>query len=146
MLKKAYKKDQGRLARMAAFWSLAFLVLFGSMFLYGLLYNLVESLQSPLSEGLEIPVVSVAINGAFVISSLVCVIGVWSLYNWQQTPKVADLLIETEGELRKVTWPTMQEVINSSMVVVLFVVILMGFLAGTDWFLGRFFSRILLGS
>lgn len=146
MLKKAYKKDQGRLARMAAFWSLAFLVLFGSMFLYDLLFSLVGALQDPLSEGLEIPVVAVSINGAFVISAVVCIVGVALIYNWHQTPKVGDLLIETEGELRKVTWPTPQEVVNSSMVVVVFVVLLMGFLAGTDWLLGRVFTRILLGS
>ena len=34
---------------------------------------------------------------------------------------------------------------NSSMVVVICVLVLMGFLALTDWFLGKVFERILLG-
>ena len=67
------------------------------------------------------------------------------LYRWQQTPKVADLLIETEAELRKVTWPTMSEAINSSIVVIACVVFLMAFLAGADWLLGRWTSFILTG-
>ena len=93
---KAYKKDQGRLARMAAFWSMAFLVLFGCMFLYETLTALVESLREPLG-GLVIPIVGVELNGAFLISAILCVGGLVLLYSWHQKPKVADLLIETEA-------------------------------------------------
>ena len=58
----------------------------------------------------------------------------------------ADLLIETESELRKVTWPTVPEAVRSSIVVIACVLFLMAFLAGADWLLGRWADRLLLGS
>jgi preprotein translocase SecE subunit len=68
------------------------------------------------------------------------------LYRYLQRPKVADLLIETEGELRKVTWPKLEDVTNSSLVVVFCVLFLMGFLAAADYLLGRLIGYFLLGS
>jgi preprotein translocase subunit SecE len=35
------------------------------------------------------------------------------------TPKIAEFLIMTESEMRKVTWPTRREVINSTKIVIL---------------------------
>jgi preprotein translocase SecE subunit len=67
------------------------------------------------------------------------------LYRWQQAPKQADLLIETESELRKVTWPTLSETMTSSIVVMLCVLFLMAFLAGSDVLLGRWASYLLTG-
>jgi preprotein translocase SecE subunit len=64
-------------------------------------------------------------------------------YRWLESPKIADLLIETEHELRKVTWPTGKEVLNSSIVVVVCVALLMVFLAGADWALARVLNPLL---
>jgi len=36
-----------------------------------------------------------------------------------------------------VTWPTIEEAINGSIVVVICVLFLMAYLAGADWLLGR---------
>lgn len=141
---KAYKKDQGRMARMAAFWSLSFLLLFGCTTLHTVLAAQFASLREPMG-GLVIPIVAIDVNGAFLITGTLFVVGVITNYRWQQRPKVADLLIETENELRKVTWPTMQQVINSSAVVIVCVLILMGYLAGADFVLGKVVARLLLG-
>lgn len=43
-------------------------------------------------------------------------------------PRSVDLLVETEGEMRKVSWPSRQEAWNSSMIVVITVLFLMGLL------------------
>jgi len=67
------------------------------------------------------------------------------LFRWHQTPKLADLLIETESELQKVTWAKMPEVVNSSIVVIGFVLFLMAFLAGSDVILSRISDYILNG-
>ena len=85
------------------------------------------------------------LNGALLITIVVLGAAWFALYRWEQTPKVADLLIETEAELRKVTWPTMPEAVNSSLVVIVCVIFLMAFLAGADWMLGRWATVILLG-
>ncbi|MEM7311146.1 MAG: preprotein translocase subunit SecE [Planctomycetota bacterium] len=141
---KAYKPEQGRMARMATFWSLALLLLFGCQFLHQTLSTYVSSMKNPIAD-LTIPIVSIPLSPSFLLATAVFAGGMFWLYNWQQTPKVADLLIETEQELRKVTWPTMQDVVNSSLVVIISVAILMAFLAGSDWALGGLVKRLIFG-
>jgi preprotein translocase SecE subunit len=142
---KAYKPEQGRMARMATFWVLAFLILFGCTTLHTVLIGNIDKLAEPLFGGARIPVITVEVTGAFLLTTVLCLGGITLLYFYMQRPKVADLLIGTESELRKVTWPTMDEVINSSVVVVICVLLLMGFLAGADWSLGRIMAFLLLG-
>ncbi len=141
----AYKKDQGRMARMAAYWSLAILLFYGCHSLYGELNGRFQSLKGDLI-GRPIPVLGITVNPAFLIAAVLLGLGLYALHRWQETPKVADLLIETESELRKVTWPTLPEAINSSIVVLITVAILMVFLAGSDYLLGQWFTKILLGA
>lgn len=47
-------------------------------------------------------------------------------------PKPADLLIETEIEMRKVTWPTSKEVLGATTVVIVVVLIIGSYLFGLD--------------
>ena len=139
----AYREDQGRLARMGAFWALTLLLLFGSTFLFGMLQRS-ESMRTALGE-LTIPVVRVDISPAFLISTAVFAVGLFFIKRWQNKPKMADLLIDTEGELRKVSWPTIDEVLNTSMVVVVFVVFIGAFLALTDLVFGRLADIFIYG-
>jgi preprotein translocase subunit SecE len=140
---KSYKEDQGRLTRMAAFWSVVLLLLFGCTFLYDMLIGM-DSMGRAIG-GIRIPIVSIDLNGAFAIAGIVFLVGLIVIRRWQQTPKVADLLIDTESELRKVTWPTMNEVINSSIVVIVSVILMGMFLAAADWVLGKLMQRLILG-
>ena len=139
----AYKEDQGRLARMAAFWSLTLLLVFGCTFLHDQLIQF-DSLRAAIG-GYRIPVVAVDLSGAFLISLSVFLVGVVIVNRWHQRPKVADLLIDTESELRKVTWPTLEEVTNSSLVVIVSVVIIGAYLAFVDLFLARIMRVIIFG-
>ena len=139
-----YREDQGRLVRMAAFWGCTLLLLFGCTFLHGVLVQN-DSLQDPIN-GIRIPIVGVDLSGAFLISLGVFVVGLIAIARWQARPKTVDLLVDTEAELRKVTWPTMTEVVNSSFVVVITVLVLFGFLAAADWFLARVMKYLLLGA
>lgn len=133
------------MVRMAAFWSCTLLALFGCTSLHTTLVANFESMEGAIA-GIVIPIVSVQVSGAFLISTTLFAVIVYVIHRWQQTPKTAELLIETEAELKKVTWPSVDEVMNSSIVVIIFVITLMGFLAGADWVLGRVFTRILLGT
>ena len=141
---QAYKPDQGRMARMATFWSLVLLVLFGCSFLHEMLTSYSSALKDPIG-GFEIPIVMIPFTGAFAISAVVFLGAVAWIFVWQQKPKVADFLIDVEGELKKVTWPTMQETVNASIVVVICVAVLMGFLAGGDYALGKIVKRLMFG-
>jgi preprotein translocase SecE subunit len=142
----AYKSDQGRLTRLAAYWTLAILAFYGCVSLHNELAGRFDSLAQPLIAGFpKIPLLGWVVNAALLIAGVVLA-GAWILlYRWQQTPKVADLLIETEAELRKVTWPTMPEAVNSSIVVIVCVAFQMAFLAGSDWQLGHWTTRLLTG-
>jgi len=131
---------------MAAYWSLALLILYGCRSFYTILPGWSPSLGKPLLDSLpKIPILGWNLNGALLISGLVLGAAWYVLYRWQQTPKVADLLIDTETELTKVTWPTLSDAVNSSLVVVGVVLFLMTFLAGTDALLGMWTTRVLLG-
>lgn len=142
IMMKAYKSEQGRMVRMGAFWTLALLFLYGCMALNQTLLSFVDSLKSDMG---RIPILGWHLTGAFAISTAAFVVGFVLLFRWHQTPKVADLLIDTESELQKVTWAKMPEVINSSFVVIGFVLFLMVFLAGSDIVLSKIFTYILSG-
>jgi len=141
----AYKKDQGRMARMAAFWSLAVLVFYGCTSLHTELSTRFDGLREPIG-GIRIPVLGMDFTPALIVAGLVLGTSMWLLFRWQDKPKNADALIETEQELKKVTWPSLDEAINGSFVVMFCVLFLMAFLAGADWMLGRMARVILLGT
>lgn len=142
----AYKKDQGRLARMAAYWSLALLILYGCRSLFLILPTWSAKLGEPMVASMpKLPILGWSFTPALLISGLVLGAAWFVLYRWQQTPKVADLLIDTETELTKVTWPTVSDAFNSSLVVVGVVLFLMAFLAGSDALLGLWTTKVLLG-
>lgn len=128
---------------MGAFWALTLLLLFGCTFLFGMLQRS-ESMRSALG-GASIPVVRVDVSPAFLISTACFLAGLLAIRLYQNKPKVADLLIDTEGELRKVSWPTMDEVLNTSLVVVVFVVFIGSFLALTDMVFGRLADIFIYG-
>lgn len=131
---------------MAAFWSLAILVFYGCVSLrQELAGRFAESLGDRMWEGGRLPVVGVDITPAFLIATVCLIAAMTLLYRWTESPKIADQLIDTEAELRKVTWPTLAEATQSSIVVMITVLVLMTILAGADYLLGRVVSRLLLG-
>ena len=142
----AYKQDQGRMARMATFWSLTVLIFYGCTSLRAELVGRFDVMARPLSDAMpKVPVLGMQLNPALLIVAVLFVAGVWTVRRWIETPKNADLLIDTEAELRKVTWPTPKEVANSSVVVIISVIFLMAFLAGADVVLARIASLVLGG-
>lgn len=131
------------MARMAAFWVVAALLFYGSVSLRDALVALSPTGLGA-SLGFRIPILGMDVSPALLITALVLGLGLWLLYRWEQTPKNADLLIETENELRKVSWPSIDETINGSWTVIFTVLFLMVFLAGADWVLGRLAHRLLM--
>ena len=149
----AYRKDQGRLARMTAFWTLAALLLYGCVQLRTELTSLFPGTVGKTfgsdetgDGGLRLPIVGLDLSVALIIAVLAAGAGLWLLHRWLDAPKRADLLIDTEHELRKVTWPSFDEAIDGSIVVVVVVVFLMGFMAAADYILGVVFQRIITGA
>jgi preprotein translocase SecE subunit len=121
---RIYKEGQGRWAR-----GLVVSVLFvGSLYGVAFLYQI---LPEPAKEGLA--VLGWNFDWRFFICGPLLIFlagfGVW-LFNH---PPAADFLIDTEHELKnKVVWPSKEEEINASLVVVTTVFIFMVFILGVD--------------
>ena len=65
----------------------------------------------------------------------------------QEKPKiierVKEYFIDTRGELRKVTWPTRQQTINLTLIVLAVTVAMAIFLGGVDWIFANLIRLIL---
>ena len=142
----AQLKNQGRMARMAVFWSLAALLFFGATWLHTELKVSAEFFRKSLIPGVEkLPFIGAAPSLALLIAAAILIFGLLWLNKWVNKPNISETLTETENEMRKVTWPTLDEAINGSFVVIVAVLFLMAFLAGTDYVLTRITHRFLLG-
>lgn len=141
----AHKPDEGRHARQASFWLGEGMIFFGC---YALSVELlgVTALRSPVMAGFpEIPLLGITLTGAFVVAALIFLALSFVYLRILAKPKVADHLIEVEGEVRKVTWPSFEEATNSSIVVIVTVLVLMGFLAAADFLLNLAITPLLFG-
>lgn len=126
-----YKKDQGRYARMAAFWALFLLIAWGCLRPDGL----VRVLRGWVGEGDAwidpFPLLG-KLDLAMAIALGVVALFALVLHRLLNRPKSADMLIETESELRKVTWPTPADTWQGTIAVVFTVAFMLVYLTGAD--------------
>ena len=131
-----YKKDQGRFARMISFWVILLVLVAGYWKFHYWLDSKFEVMKRLLLPSLGISV-SVLIT---IVLSLATALVLHLILNRNKT---ADLLIETESELKKCTWPTGQETWNNSLIVMVTVLFFMLFLAGADRVLKLIFDIVI---
>ena len=118
-----YKSGQGKNTRLFSAFGLAIIVAVGCWQLYNQLQARVENMWI---ETL-IPV------GLFVVMAF----GIFILSN---KPKVADFMIAAEGEMKKVSWSSKQEITASTLIVIIVVVCMALLLGATDLFFQLFFG------
>jgi len=109
-----YKRGQGRWSRGVAAAVLSALGIWAAVSTYGWTE------------------VSVQEWGRYAISGGILLGFLWFAYYLSNRPKTASFLIETETEMKKVTWPTGPEVLSATFVVIVVVVIMGAFLFGVD--------------
>jgi preprotein translocase subunit SecE len=113
MALELYKKGQGTLARSIAYGIAAGLIIFGALRLYA-------SLGGPFNEILAQDVAMIGdITVRKVLAIVVALGGLVLLHVVLNRPQSVDMLIDTEQEMRKVSWPTLPEVWNATGVVIL---------------------------
>lgn len=134
----------GRAVRTTAYASIAALVAYGAYALY-----MAPSLQSPwwraIAGPLSVfgkeanlrPILFPAATAFFSVMTVV-----FLLLN---QPKWSEFLIETEGEIKKVSWPARKEYVGSAMIVVLVVAIVSGFLHFVDMGLSELMKKLGVG-
>ena len=120
---------------MSAFWGLFLLAAYGC--LGGLVRVLSRWIPSIAGERAVDPWIQpFPLLGSFGLPQLIALlvlstIGYW-IYSVLNRPKYAELLIDTENELKKVTWPSGTETVNGTVAVAVTVVALFFFLSAAD--------------
>ena len=128
----SYRKDQGRYARMAAFWALLSLAAYGC-FHGGGLSDLFENWLGASNQVFidPFPILKTLKTSTLLALGALAAIA-FSIHSILNRPRVADALIETEAELMKVTWPSWGEAWQGTLAVTAMVVILFAFLTVAD--------------
>jgi len=93
-----YKRTQGKLARQLTFLGIAVLVVAGCWRLYE-------------AGGLDK-------TARYAVPTVVALVGLWVAYRVVNIPHFADFLIAVEAEMNKVSWPSQDELIRASIVVI----------------------------
>jgi len=141
-----YKPDQGTYARTTSLLLLAALILFGchTLFYWLLSFRAADGAAGFMARDLlggPMPVLSQPLTPALLFAVLLGAGLVWGVMRLLNRPRVAELLIDCETEMRKCTWPSWEETWKSSVVVLLVVVFFTVVLASMDWFLNFVASR-----
>ena len=123
---KIYKRGQGKYTRLCSAFAFVLIVGLGC-------YQLFNKLQA---NDLGMWFETMIPAGMFVALSLL----VFWLIN---KPTVADFMISAEGEMKKVSWSSRQEVLVSTIVVICVVAIMATLLGVTDFMFQLFFMWLL---
>jgi len=114
-----YKRSQGRVARQVTFAGLAVGVLLAAW---------------------RISVFGKNVSGdyghlwQFAVPGVIALVGIWVAFRLVNLPAFADFLIAVEAEMNKVSWPSRAELVRSSIVVIMLIVIMALVLFGYDVF------------
>jgi preprotein translocase SecE subunit len=145
-----YKPDQGNYARTTALLLLGAMAAFGAYTLYYFLLSFRGEDSDPgflvrdLSGG-RVPVLGIPLTPALAIAAAVGGAAIWAIHSALNRPKVADVLIECETEMRKCTWPSPRETITSSVVILVVMLFFTAVLAGMDLVLNYVMSKQVFG-
>src|ERR1043165_5564264 len=121
-----YRSGAGVYARRTAFWSLALLAFCGGRKFFFWAQQWEFSRRDLL--GQPIPVLAFPMTPGFLMGAAACLLLCYAAWRLVNAPKIADLLVETEVEMKKVTWPSMSDSRKASVVVVVCVAVMVAFL------------------
>jgi preprotein translocase SecE subunit len=138
-----YKPGEGGIARATAFWSLAGFAYLAArrFFLWSQRWDFFEKDLL----GAEIPVLAFPLTPGFIGSLLIFLVATWGILKLLNAPKAANLLIDTELEMKKVTWPSFDEARKASFVVIACVFVMFVFMTLSDYGLEKLFFQLIYG-
>ena len=138
-----YKAGQGSLARLIAWVALIAAVALGAAELYSWIQNpRTDNALLPGELFQDLPFFGTKFSWKFLLCTVVFFAGLWLSRRIMNRKDAVDALIETEQELRKVSWPTRDESINATGVVILVSLLLTAALFGVDLLFNRLFGMI----
>ena len=133
MFLEFYKKGQGYYTRLGTAIGTGFLAVYGCWSLHQKLKILeaYDGIDKNVARWLEVG-----------IPALLLVVLAWLIFKAINKARFADFMIETEGEMKKVSWSSRKEVIASTKVVITTVIVLAVLLAVVDQFFVLVFREI----
>lgn len=139
-----YKRGQATLARLIGFFCLLAMISFLCVTIYSFPHY-----QSPLATPpvLETTILSlhIRIRPMILICLPIFFLLAMGAFWFTNRPKSADFLIETEGELKKVSWPQFKEWFNSTIAVLVVIVFTTVFLAAISFLVSSLLRKIGIG-
>ena len=144
-----YRKGMGVYARSAVAGLFGLAAIFAAYSLYGALIDLPEFYA-----GARVPVLDISLtwgvagsSALFVLCGIfICLfttgfeIGLRGLDN--RSKKAIEFFIDTQAELQKVSWPTRSELIGSTIVVIVCLIVLGVYVFCVDWVVSTFMKAI----
>jgi preprotein translocase SecE subunit len=147
-LRRPYRAGQGVLTRRIAYWAGVGLVLWAARDLWVWLRGFPALQKSVLSTPVagvdlsRIPLGGPELDGAILIAAGVAVLG-WVWVSWfVKRPWLADLLIDTESEMKKVSWPARDEAWAAAKVVTVTVIVFTAVLTVFDFVITGFMKML----
>ena len=132
MIFNIYKRGQGKYTRLSSAFAAAVIVGLGCLRLFSKL----EAVSWGPSNRATMWIATMVPVGLFVILALL----IFWLVNKQS---IADFMISAEGEMKKVSWSTRQEIMVSTSIVIVVVIVMAALLGTTDFGFTMFFGWLL---
>ncbi len=132
MIFKIYKRGQGKYTRLSSAFIAAVIVGLGCL----RLFRQLEAASLGLSNRATMWIATMVPAGLFVLLALL----IFWLVNKRS---VADFLIAAEGEMKKVSWSSRQEIMVSTSIVIVVVIVMAALLGTTDFGFTMFFGWLL---
>lgn len=140
------RKDQGRYARMIAFWAVAALLAYG-IFHAGGLVTLLDRWMAGSNRTLIDPFPLVGkLKYSTLVGGALLAAGCFLANRLVMQPRINQLLTDTEAEMVKVTWPVWPEVVQGTLAVTGMVLVLFTFLTCVDLLLVNVMTLLMPGS
>jgi len=138
----SYKTGQGSLARLTVWMSMLILLFLGTVELYTWIQRKQDTALIDLAVFRSLPLLGVPFSWKFLLCVAVFLGLIWLLRRVMTRPGNVDTLIEVEMELKKVSWPTREESLSATWVVVLVTVLITFVLFGFDLGLRALFDLV----
>lgn len=136
-----YKNGEGKMTRRVAFYSLLILSIWGFKELATTLAQFSWARTTLLD--FPLPFYEQALTVGVLLSIVLNVVFGWFVFKYINGQKPASLLIDTETELKKVSWPTWEDARHSTIIVLIFVAACAAYLTAVEYALANIFKMII---
>lgn len=131
-----YKRSQGRITRQVTFAAMALVLAVGFYRMHQIL------LLKNIGDSWQITQLMMKSGMAYWLPGGLVLTGLWICFRLVNLPSFADFLIAVEAELNKVSWPTRTELIRSSIVVLISLLLLAAVIFSFDLIWRKIFQLL----